>query len=156
MYRVLIFALLLTFIYMYIKEWGIRFADNLIFLKYPMKMKYFGLTETKLYHFHMIFKNGGRGARGFELERTPEFEPPLDPPLIQHAVAYVHHADVSTTKGLNFGLYLRLHLFFVYASSEGFASLARLRAGICASSSDPSTKISCVDHRIRKYFTHSF
>ena len=38
---------------------GIRFADFLIFLKYPMKMKQFGLTETKLFHFHRIFKNGG-------------------------------------------------------------------------------------------------
>ena len=27
-----------------------------------MKMKYFGLTETKLLHFHRIFKNGGGGA----------------------------------------------------------------------------------------------
>ena len=27
--------------------------------KYLMKMKYFGLTETKLFHFHSIFKNGG-------------------------------------------------------------------------------------------------
>ena len=25
------------------------------FLKYPMKMKQFGLTETKLFHFHWIF-----------------------------------------------------------------------------------------------------
>ena len=41
-----------------------------------MKMRYFGLTEAKLFHLHRIFKNGGRG-RGFE--RPPE--PPLDPPL---------------------------------------------------------------------------
>ena len=24
---------------------------------YPMEMKYFGLSETKLFHFHGIFKN---------------------------------------------------------------------------------------------------
>ena len=28
-------------------------------------MKSFGLTETKLYHFHRIFKNRGRGG-GFK------------------------------------------------------------------------------------------
>ena len=28
------------------------------FLKYPMKMKSFGVAETKLFHFHRIFKNG--------------------------------------------------------------------------------------------------
>ena len=32
----------------------------LLFIKYPMKMKQFGLTETKLFHFHKIFKNKGR------------------------------------------------------------------------------------------------
>ena len=48
---------------------GVRFAD----LTYPMKMKYFALTESKLFHFHRIFKNGGGG--------TPA--PPLDPPLIK-------------------------------------------------------------------------
>ena len=35
----------------------------LIFLKYPMKMKYFGLTETKLFHFHGILKKGAGGGR---------------------------------------------------------------------------------------------
>ena len=34
----------------------------LICLTYPMKMKFFGLTETKLFHFHRIFKNGGGGG----------------------------------------------------------------------------------------------
>ena len=33
-----------------------------------MKMKLFGLTETKLFHFHRIFKKGGQGG-GFK--RTP-------------------------------------------------------------------------------------
>ena len=32
------------------------------FFKYPMKMKQFGLTETKLFHFHRIFKKQGRGG----------------------------------------------------------------------------------------------
>ena len=35
-----------------------------------------GLTETKLFHFHRIFKYGGH--RGGSLEPP---EPPLDPPL---------------------------------------------------------------------------
>ena len=39
-------------------------------------MKYFGLTETKLFHFHRIFKNGGWGGGSSE-----PHEPPLDPPL---------------------------------------------------------------------------
>ena len=43
----------------------------LIFLKYPIKMKLFGLTKTKLFHFQRIFKNGGGAQRGS----------PLDPPL---------------------------------------------------------------------------
>ena len=34
------------------------------FLKYPMKMKSFGLTEIKLFHFHRIFKNGGQEGGG--------------------------------------------------------------------------------------------
>ena len=29
-----------------------------------MKMKQFGLSETKFYHFHRIFKNGGGGGGG--------------------------------------------------------------------------------------------
>ena len=43
---------------------GVRFADfiSVFFLKYPMKMELFGLTETKLFHFHRIFKNGERGG----------------------------------------------------------------------------------------------
>ena len=36
------------------------------------------LTETKLFHFHRIFKKGGCGGGG--LLETPEH--PLDPPLI--------------------------------------------------------------------------
>ena len=42
----------------------VRFADFII----PMKMKQFGLTETKLFYFHRIFKKGGREG-GFK--RTP-------------------------------------------------------------------------------------
>ena len=45
---------------------GGRFADPISFyLIYPMKMKEFGLNETKLFRFHGIFKNGGR-VREFE------------------------------------------------------------------------------------------
>ena len=60
---------------------GVRFADfisfYLIFPKYSMKKKLFGLTETQLFHFHRTFKNGGGG-----FERIPET--PLDPPLLDH------------------------------------------------------------------------
>ena len=39
-------------------------ADFISFFKYPMKMKSFSLTETKLFHFYRIFKKRGTG-RGF-------------------------------------------------------------------------------------------
>ena len=42
-----------------------------------MKMKKNGLTETKLFHFHRVFKNGDEEGGSIE---PPE--PPLDPPLI--------------------------------------------------------------------------
>ena len=45
---------------------GVCSADIIsFFFKYPMKMKQFGLTETKLFHFHRISKNGGAGRGGF-------------------------------------------------------------------------------------------
>ena len=50
----------------------VRFAD----LIRPIKMKYFGLSKTKLFHFHGIFKNEGWGGGSSE---PPG--PPLDPPL---------------------------------------------------------------------------
>ena len=41
---------------------GLCFADFIyFFLKYPMKMKLFGLSETKLFHLHRIFKKTGAG-----------------------------------------------------------------------------------------------
>ena len=43
-----------------IKVWGFDLLILSHFLKYPMKMKQFGLPETKLFHFHMIFKKRGR------------------------------------------------------------------------------------------------
>ena len=42
-----------------------------------MKIKSFGRTETKLFNFQRIFKNGGGGGGSLELP-----EPPLDPPLL--------------------------------------------------------------------------
>ena len=42
------------------KVWDSLCLISLMFLKYHMKMKYFGLTETKSFHFNRIFKNGGR------------------------------------------------------------------------------------------------
>ena len=51
-------------IYMY-NVVEVRFADFISFsLKYPIKMRQFGLTETKLFHFHRISKTGaGRGLK---------------------------------------------------------------------------------------------
>ena len=46
----------------------VRFADFISF--------FLNITETKLFHFHGIFKNGGQ--RGGSDEPP---EPPLDPPL---------------------------------------------------------------------------
>ena len=41
-------------------------------------MKYFGLTETKLYHFHRIFKTRGRGAEmGVQANPFSSLDPPL-------------------------------------------------------------------------------
>ena len=55
-----------------IRGWGFALLIlSHFFLKYPMKMNMFGLIETKLFHFHRIFKNGsGGGSRGW-FERTP-------------------------------------------------------------------------------------
>ena len=38
--------------------------------RYPMKMKYFGLNETKLFHFHGIFKQN-------EIKRAKRTHTPL-------------------------------------------------------------------------------
>ena len=51
-----------------------------------MKMTQFGLTKTKLFHFHRIFKNGGGGG-GVGSSHPPE--PPLDPPLHSKGVLIV-------------------------------------------------------------------
>ena len=48
----------------------------LIFLKYPIKVKLFGLTEAKLCYFHRIFKTGDE-----EVGSSEPLEPPLDSPL---------------------------------------------------------------------------
>ena len=44
-----------------------------------MKMKSFGLTETKLFHFHRIFKNGEGVGRVIRAK-------PLKPPFHDHTV----------------------------------------------------------------------
>ena len=45
------------------KVWGFALQILAIFIKYPIKTKLFGLTETKLFHFHWIYKNrGGEGG----------------------------------------------------------------------------------------------
>ena len=50
-------------VHMY-KGTGSLFSFYHIFLKYPMKIKEFGLMGRKLFHFHRIFKSGGGGSRG--------------------------------------------------------------------------------------------
>ena len=41
---------------------GVALLILSIFLKYPMKMeKIWSHSETKLFHFHRIFENSGRG-----------------------------------------------------------------------------------------------
>ena len=45
---------------MCIKGWGYALLILSHFLKYPMKIKKIGLIETKLFHFHRIFKNEGQ------------------------------------------------------------------------------------------------
>ena len=56
---------------------GVRFADFIsFFIKYPVKMKQFGLIETKL--FHSIFQSGGSG--GGTKQNT--MDPPLNTALV--------------------------------------------------------------------------
>ena len=52
-------------VFICIKVSGSLCGFYLIFLKYRMKMKLFGLTETKLFHFHGIFKKQ-RVERGIQ------------------------------------------------------------------------------------------
>ena len=75
----------------------------LIFLKYPIKMKWFGLIETKLFHFHRIFKNGcGEGCSS----EPPEHS--LDQPLFTRMRITYHpnkiHLIPSYTYNLPEGL----------------------------------------------------
>ena len=43
--------------------WVVRYADFIsFFLKYPIKMKKIGPSETKLFHFLRIFETGWMGV----------------------------------------------------------------------------------------------
>ena len=44
-------------VHMY-KGVGVHYADIISYLKYPMNLKLFGLTETKLFNIYRIFKIG--------------------------------------------------------------------------------------------------
>ena len=44
--------------------------------KYPMKMKQFGLSETKLFHFHGIFKKNEIKSQS-EPQHLYTYEPPF-------------------------------------------------------------------------------
>ena len=79
-------------------------------------MKSFGVTETKLFHFHRIFKNGGgvgEGAgRGFDrvgLSKPPE--PHLDPPLDR---SRLNRRRVTQLFWLNNGLRVCTKCFQLY------------------------------------------
>ena len=63
----------------------IRFADFRSF--------FLNITETKLFHFQRIFKNGGRGGGSSEPR-----EPPLDPPL-----TFYLHIQITITCTCNSG-----------------------------------------------------
>ena len=56
-----------------VKVWGSLCLFSLIFLIYPMKMKLFGIDETKFLIFYRIFKNEGQrgGAVGGGGEANP-------------------------------------------------------------------------------------
>ena len=65
---------------------GVRFAEFIsFFLNIPIKIKEYGLTETKLFHFHIIFKNGcgegvgGGGGRGVQVKHFDLLNPPSFP-----------------------------------------------------------------------------
>ena len=46
--------------------------------KYPIKMKYFGLRKTKLFHFHGIFKkNEIKSAKRTPTQPNYTYEPPF-------------------------------------------------------------------------------
>ena len=58
-----------------------------------MKRKEFGLTETKLFHFHRIFKLGWGGGRGVGFDRT--HRTPLDSPLYMFPLKVSAKHDVA-------------------------------------------------------------
>ena len=55
-------------------------------LKYPIKMKQFGLMETKLFHFHRIFKT----------EMVEFKQIPLNPPLVPTFHLYKVSKTITT------------------------------------------------------------
>ena len=62
-------------------------------------------SETKLFHFHRIFKNGGRGG---DSSKTPDTPP--DPPLTLDLMLFINK---QTTKlGLHIVFILVLAFFF--------------------------------------------
>ena len=63
-----------------IKVKVVRYANSIsFFLNISGKCNNFGLTETKLFHFHRIFKNVWWGGGP-----SKPLTPPLDPPLHTH------------------------------------------------------------------------
>ena len=59
-------------------------------IKYSMKMKWFGLDETKLFHFHRIFKIQSTKRNQYRLYIWNPFPGILDPPL--HLDVYLENS----------------------------------------------------------------
>ena len=71
-------------------------------------MKYLGLTETKLFHFHRIFNKWGGGGRGGCSREPPK--PPLDPPLkTMICLTFPHVHDIITCTGVIVGIAMTSH-----------------------------------------------
>ena len=70
-----------------------------------MKMKYLGLTESKLFHFHRKFKNRGGEGGGEQGGSNETPEHPLDPPLAYAisteilCASTLYFAEISISKG---------------------------------------------------------
>ena len=84
-----------------------------------MKMKLFGLTETKLFHFHRMFKSDGRGGGSSE---SPEL--PLPP-----RSATVTATPSGTRSLILIGTFIFFHTLHTRAAI-GLARLTRANARV--------------------------
>ena len=79
-----------------IKLWGFAFLILSHISEISHEYEIIGLTDTKLFHFHRIFKTGGGGGGGScepcepPLGSMEPCEPPLDPLLIHLVFTCIH------------------------------------------------------------------